>query len=327
MRDDAMRDFNAAALFTAVAEHGSFSEASRRLGVPLSTLSRRISELERTLGTRLLERSSRHLRLTDLGHVYLEHCRRAIEAFDQGEREIGERHTEVAGTLKISAPPNVAEVLILPLVLQFREAYPKATVRLFVTDRRVGLVEDGVDMAFRVGELEDSALVSRRLMTYRHVLVAAPSYLRRRSAPNTPADLADHEVVAFAQWHQPAVWTLQGADGSISIEPSPVIAVNDYSTIVDAAYSGHGIAKLPSILCRHALETGDLVEILPGWRFPEVDLSVVYPSRRQLPRLVRLFIDFTVENIAQSLDNRTGPEAAGPVSVLTAATGTVLPRA
>jgi len=318
-----MRDFNAAALFVAVAEHGSFSEASRRLGVPLSTLSRRISELERALGTRLLERSSRHLRLTDLGHVYLDHCKRAIEAFDLGEQEIGERHSEVVGTLKLSGPPNVAEVLILPLVLKFREAYPKARVRLFVTDRRVGLVEDGVDVAFRVGELEDSALVSRRLMTYRHVLVAAPAYLRRRSAPNSPADLADHEIVAFARWHEAPVWTLQGSDGQISIEPPAAIAANDYSTVVDAAYRGHGIAKLPSILCRHALDTGDLVEILPGWRFPQVDLSVVYPSRRQLPRLVRLFIDFAVAEIGEPLESRS--TSGSPVSILTAATGSDKP--
>ena len=148
-----MPDLNSMALFAKVAEHNSFSETSRRIGVPVSTVSRRIGELEKSLGVRLIERSTRKLRLTDLGQEFYQYCRRGLEEFDAGTLLINHRQSEVAGTLRISSPPSLSDGFLIPLVSMFQDRYPKAVFKILVTDRRVDLIEDGVDLALRVHNL------------------------------------------------------------------------------------------------------------------------------------------------------------------------------
>lgn len=311
-----MADLNAMALFARVAEHRSFSEASRRAGVPVSTVSRKIAKLERDLGVRLLERSTRRLRLTEIGEEYYAYCTRAMQELDAGALMIGERRDEVSGLLRLSVPPSLERCLIVPLVAGFQARYPKARLRLWVTHRKLNLIEDGVDLAFRVGELRDEGLISRRLLTYRHILLAAPGYLAKAGAPRNPGALDGHRLIAFADWFAEARWTFIKNGRSKTRQVQSTIAVNDYNAVAAAAEAGLGIAELPAFMARPALQAGRLAEVLPGWDFspfavPEIVLSAVYPSNRNLPRLVRLFLDHCVENIVEAARGGGRVKAAG----------------
>lgn len=297
-----MPDLNAMALFARVAEHKSFSEASRRAGVPVSTVSRKVAKLERDLGVRLLERSTRRLRLTEIGEEFHRYCARAMEELEAGTSMIGERRAEVSGLLRLSVPPSLERCLIVPLIAGFQARYPKARLRIWVTHRKLNLIEDGVDLAFRVDELRDEALISRRLLTYRHVLLAAPGYLAKAGSPNDPDDLDDHRLIAFADWFAEPRWRLIRNGRLKTRAVQGTLQMNDYNAVAAAAEAGLGIAELPSFMAAPALEAGRLIEVLPDWAFtpfsgPEVVLSAVFPGARNLSRLVRLFLDHCVENI------------------------------
>lgn len=293
-----MLDLNAMALFAKVVEHKSFSEASKRLGVPISTVSRKVSQLEKNLGVRLLERSTRRHRLTDIGQHYYEYCRRALEEFEAGMSMINDRQEEVSGTLRLSIAPSLADALAVPLIAAFQAAHPKAVVRLWVTDRRVDLIEDGVDLALRVGELADSSLAARELLRYRHLLVASPGYLAAAGVPKRPQELRNHRLVAFANLHRNVVWHLTKQKHSAKVLLDSAMTLNDYAGIRRAVEMNLGIAEFPSILCRDAIADGTMVEVLPGWQFAPTKLSAVYSGDRNIPRLVRLFKDFCITHIA-----------------------------
>ncbi len=293
-----MWDFNAMALFAKVVEHKSFSEASKRLGVPISTVSRKVGQLERDLGVRLLERSTRRHRLTDIGRHYYEYCRRALEEFEAGTAMINDRQAEVSGTLRLSVAPSLADALAVPLIAAFQATYPKAVIRLWVTDRKVDLIEDGVDLALRVGELADSRLAARELLRYRHLLVASPDYIAAAGMPRRPRDMRDHRLIAFANLHQGIVWQLVKHRNIARIPIEGALTLNDYAGIRRAVEMNLGIAEFPSILCGEAVAAGAMVEVLPDWRFAPTKLSAVYSGDRKIPRLVRLFKDFCVAHIA-----------------------------
>jgi len=293
-----MLDLNAMALFVKVVEHKSFSAASKRLGVPISTVSRKVSRLEKDLGVRLLDRSTRRHRLTDIGQDYYAYCQRALEEFEAGTLMINDRQREVTGTLRLSVPPNLADALAIPLIAAFQSSYPKAVVRLWVTDRKVDLIEDGVDLALRVGELADSSLTARELLRYRHLLVAAPAYLAAAGTPKHPQDLCRHRLIAFATLHQNIVWRLAKRQNTVMVPLDGAMTLNDYAGVRRAVEMNLGIAEFPSILCGEAITTGTMVEVLPGWRFPPTKLSAVYSGERRTSRLVRLFKDFCVAHIA-----------------------------
>jgi DNA-binding transcriptional LysR family regulator len=208
-----MTDLNSLALFAKVVEAGSFSEAARRLKMPISTVSRRIAELEDQLGVRLLERSTRNLRLTELGAEVLEHAVRSAELNEAVESVVSNRLSDVSGTLKLSAPPSVSDTLLTPLVTAFQASYPNVRVQILVTERLVDLIAEGVDLAFRLGALKDSCLVARRVLTYRHQLVASPSYLKTYRPPNEPRDLLDHRLLTFSHWKPENSWTFVHKNG------------------------------------------------------------------------------------------------------------------
>jgi len=292
-----MIDKNAMALYVKVVENNSFSRAARREGVPVSTVSRKISELERALGARLLERSTRKLRMTEIGQDYYERCRRGLEEFETANLMVTDQQAEVSGRLRLSAPPSISDVIIIPLIKAFQVLYPKAIVNCLVTDRYVSHIEDGIDLSLRVGDLKDSSLVARRLLRYRSVLVASPAYLDKAGAPNHPSELALHALVAFSSWEPTVTWVLEKLGEAHKISVQPRIAINDYTGVQSAVIDGLGISEIPSIICGQNLIDGSLVEVMPDWRFAPTTLSVIYPSNRNVSRLVRLFKDFCAENI------------------------------
>ncbi len=292
-----MIDKNAMALYVKVVENNSFSRTAHREDIPVSTVSRKISELEKALGVRLLERSTRRLRMTEIGQDYYERCRRGLEEFETANLMVSDQQAEVSGRLRLSVPPSLSDVVIIPLIEAFQALYPNAIVNCLVTDRHVNHIEDGIDISLRVGDLTDSSLVARRLLRYRSVLVASPGYLERAGAPSHPTELSLHALIAFSRWEPTVSWLLYNNGETHKIIVEPRIAINDYTGVQSAVINGLGISEIPQILCGPGLQDGRLVEVMPKWQFAPVTLSVIYPSNRNLSRLVRLFKDFCVERI------------------------------
>ena len=285
------------ALYVKVVENNSFSRTAHREDIPVSTVSRKISELEKALGVRLLERSTRRLRMTEIGQDYYERCRRGLEEFEAANLMVNDQQAEVSGRLRLSVPPSLSDVVIIPLIEAFQALYPNAIVNCLVTDRHVNHIEDGIDISLRVGDLTDSSLVARRLLRYRSVLVASPGYLQRAGAPGHPNELSLHALIAFSRWEPTVTWLLYNNGETHKIIVEPRIAINDYTGVQSAVINGLGISEIPSILCGQRLQDGSLVEVMREWQFAPVTLSVIYPSNRNLSRLVRLFKDFCVDRI------------------------------
>jgi DNA-binding transcriptional LysR family regulator len=289
-----MTDLNALVIFAKVVEAKSFSEAARRLRMPVSTVSRRVSELEDQLGVRLLDRSTRALRLTDLGSEVLEHAQRSAEASEAVENIVSNRQSNVTGTLRLSAPPNISDTLISPLVLAFQASYPNVRVQILIAERYVDHIGDGVDIVFRLGALKDSSLVARRILTYRHQLVASPDYLKICEPPETPQDLLGHRLIAFSYWRPESRWTFIHANDKDeeTVTFQPHLSMNDFTGLTPALLAGGGIGDLPPIVQPELMRDGRLVEVMPQWRFRTQHLSLVHLGNRNMPRPVRLFKEF-----------------------------------
>ena len=285
-------DKNAMAQYVKVVEAGSFSKAAASEGLPVSTLSRKIAELEKALGVRLLERSTRQLRMTDIGRDYFELCRRGLTEFEAADALMTDRRTEISGRLRISVPPSMSDLVIVPLFAAFQKAYPNAVVHCLVTERDVDHIADGVDVSLRVGHRHDSSLVAPTVAILRPRLVASPRYLADIEALTHPQEIAPHVNVAFSRWERPVQWTLCCGDDTVHVKPEPRLALNDYAGVQQSVVDGLGISEVPSFICDAALNDGRLVEVLPEWRFATITMAATYPSNRYLSPLVRAFKDF-----------------------------------
>jgi len=291
-----MADLNSLVVFAKVVEANSFSEAARRLKMPISTVSRRITELEDQLGVRLLERSTRSLRVTELGAEVLEYAVRSVELRETVTSIVSNRLSDVSGTLRLSAMPSVSDTLLTPLVTAFQTSYPNVRIQILITDRFVDHIAEGVDMVFRLGALGDSSLVARRLLTYRHQLVASPAYLSNREAPKTPQDLLDHRLLAFSHWKPEGSWTFVHTNGrnKQTLKFHPHLSMNDFAGLAPALLAGAGIGELPPVVQPHLIQEGRLVEVMPDWRFRTFDLSLVHLGNRNISKPCRLFKEFAI---------------------------------
>ena len=298
---DQTPDLNAMVLFARVLQHGSFSKAARRTGTPVSTLSRKVSALERQLGVRLLERTTRAVNPTDSGREFFLYCEQIVDALDDAQAALKNRQVEVAGTLRLAAPPSLSDVLLIPLVEGFLRRYSKVAVKVLVTDRHLDLVQDEVDISLRVGPQPATSLVFRRLLRYRHILVAAPAYLAGAEALDEPADLTRHRLLGFTKWFDETIWTLSNGSRTARVPARLWLGINDYAGVIRAAVAGMGVAEIPSIVCQRELSHGHLVPVMVDWRFEEVDLSAYYLSRRHPSRIVELFLGHCVAHAEKVL--------------------------
>ena len=305
-------DINAMMLFARVLQHGSFSEAARRTGTPVSTLSRKISALERQLGVRLLEQTTRAVNPTDSGREYSLYCEQIVEALDSAHAALEKRQVQVSGTLRLAAPPSLSDVLVIPLVEGFLRRYPDVAVKVLVTDRHLDLVQDEVDVSLRVGPQPASSRVFRRLLRYRHILVAAPAYLSGARVLETPADLAHHRLLGFTKWFDETTWTLSNGTRTERVPATLSVGINDYAGVVRAAVAGMGVAEIPSIVCQHELSLGHLVPVLAHWRFEEVDLSAYYLTRRHPSRIVELFLGHCAAHAEKVSRSMASPRVEQP---------------
>ena len=289
-------DMNALLVFAKVVDAGSFSKASRQLDMPLSTVSRRVADLEDALGLRLLERSTRRISVTDVGLEILEQAKTILGASEALEAIVSDKQTAVSGLVRLSAPPSVSDTLITPLVCAFQTSYPNVQVQVFVTDRIVDLISEGMDLAVRLGNLKDSSLVAVSLLSYRHMLVASPGYRDSVKMPQSPDELLKHRLFAFYHNTASTRWTLVRADRSETktIGFIPALAMNDYAGLTAALLAGGGIGDLPPVVQPELLRQGRLVEVMPEWRFRTLQLSLVHLGNRHIARPVRLFKELAI---------------------------------
>jgi DNA-binding transcriptional LysR family regulator len=291
-----MTDLNSLIIFARVMEANSFSEAARRLKMPTSTVSRRIAELEEQLGVRLIERSTRRLRLTGVGSEVLMHAQRSAELSDAVDNIASDHQSNVSGLLRLSAPPSISDSLIAPLVGAFQAAHPNVRVQVYVSERFVDHIAEGIDLAFRVGAITDASLVAQKILTYRHQLVASPAYFETCKPPAMPHDLLGHKLLAFSRWKAEYLWTLTNANGNEeTLSIHPYFSMNDYAGLASALVAGVGIGELPPLVQPELLREGRLVEVMPKWRFRTVNLWLAHLENRYITRPVRIFKGFAAE--------------------------------
>jgi DNA-binding transcriptional LysR family regulator len=281
--------------FVTVVNLGSLRKAAERLGTSSATVSRRLSQLEAELGVRLVERTTRSLRVTDLGHAFHARCARGLEAIEEAHDLVAARQERVAGTVRLSTAPTLGP-LLLGVIAAVRAAHPEIQVLLVETERHLDLHHDDVDLVVRVGAVSDERLVARRLGAYPHVLVASKEYVARAGAPATPEDLESHAIVAFGGKRRFSGWELVPVHGGENVRVSvrPGLSTNDYTTLTHAVRRGMGIGELPAVL---AGERASLVRILPQWTLREVPLHLIFPADRLLSRAVRAVIDGIVAQV------------------------------
>ncbi|MFY0681586.1 MAG: LysR family transcriptional regulator [Thalassovita sp.] len=293
-----MHSLDAVAVFAQVAHHQSFSGAAKALGMPLSTVSRKVSELEMDLSITLIDRSKRQIRLTGAGNTYYELCRKGLETLNLADRVMRDRHTDTTGTITITVPPNLTEILFLKAIETFQIRHPKACVRVLVSERLLDFVDDGVDLSFRVAPPSQPDLKVRTLLRYRHRLLATPNYIATASSPKTPVELSAHRLIGFGFHERRSVnWKLSKGATTHSLQPEPILTINDYAAIKTAIQASHGIGELPEPMCVQALKSGQLIEVLPEWRFPQIKLYAVYSGRAPVTKLARMFLDTLVKEI------------------------------
>ena len=292
-------DLNSLMVFAKVVEVNSFSGAARRLKMPVSTVSRRIAELEDQLGVRLLERSTRSMRLTDVGAEVLQHAQHSAELSEAVDGIVSNHLADVSGVLRLSAPPSISDSLLAPLIGAFQASYPNVRVQVLITERIVDQIAEGVDLSFRVRELEDSSLVARRVLTYRHQLVASPVYLQKCKPPKSPRDLPAHRLLAFSFWKPENTWRFTHVNGKDkdTLTFQPYLSINEYAGLVTALLAGTGIGDLPPIVQPHLMREGRLVEVMPKWHFQTFNLWLVHLGNRYLPRPVRVFKEFAFQMV------------------------------
>jgi DNA-binding transcriptional LysR family regulator len=290
--------------FVEVARVQSFAQASRHLERHVSAVSRAVAALENRLGVRLLQRTTRRVMLTDAGRDYFKRCETLLAELDGADAEARERAASLRGTLRVSAATGAGQSLISPIVPEFLAAHPAVTLDLQLTNRYVDLVEEGYDLALRVGTLAaDSRLVVRKLAATRRVLVASPGYLESRGSPRAPAQLAQHACLVLDIGDRPRRWELQRGRTHVAIDVRGPLHSNNSFLLLTACREGSGISLLPASVASADVRVGALHRVLPGWASVEQGIYAVYPSARFIPVKVRTFVEFVAARLRGSGEN------------------------
>jgi DNA-binding transcriptional LysR family regulator len=285
----------------AAVETGSLSAASRKLGMPLATVSRKVSELEEHLRTRLLNRSSRRLTLTEPGRDYVVSCKRILEDIAEAERVASGEYRAPRGDLVITGSIVFGRLHIMPVVLDFLKAYPDINVRLMLSDRVVNLLEEQVDVAVRIGELPDSSLVATRLGSIRKIVCASPAYFEKHGTPRSPDDLAAHHCICFEGLTAPDRWSFVQAKAAISVAVRSRLIVNTADTAIDAAIASIGVTRVLSYQIADAMRAGLLSIALRDYEPSPLPVSLVTIGQSPLPLKLRAFLDFAAPRLKTRL--------------------------
>jgi DNA-binding transcriptional LysR family regulator len=287
-----MDKLGAMRVFVRIADAGNLSAAGRQLGLSLTSVSRQLMALEEALGTTLVERTTRHLALTESGRLYYERAKQILEEVAEMEGGLTMRTGIASGRLHVSAPSLLGRLRLAPMLPGFLAEQTGVSVDLMLVDRPVRLAEEGIDVALRVGALEDSGLIVRKLDDIQLVVCAAPGYLRRRGEPATPDDLVEHDCLGFGDVPGVAEWSFQ--DGAVrrSLRIPTRLCTNDFDALVSAALAGAGLVRVPSWQVAHYVADGRLRIVLEAYQRPSTSLSILTPRTRLLLPKVRAFVDF-----------------------------------
>ncbi|MCA8866013.1 MULTISPECIES: LysR family transcriptional regulator [unclassified Halomonas] len=277
--------------FVRVAELGSYTRAAEALDLSRTRVSRQVMALEETLGARLIQRTTRRLHLTEAGERYLVRAQGILQALDEAAAEVGQGTSDVRGRLRVNGPMSFGTRYLAPLVAQFMQAHPALEVRLDLNDRRVDLLEEGYDLAIRIGSLPDSSLVARRLTRCRLLFCASPEYLSIHGEPRSVKDLAEHRCLRYRSGQQSADWQI----ATQSLTVNGPLESNNGDVLTHVAEAGLGIAQQPSFLVTESIASGRLVPILANEPPVRLDVHALYPARRYLPAKVERFIDLLTE--------------------------------
>ncbi|MBZ9671591.1 LysR family transcriptional regulator [Mesorhizobium sp. ES1-3] len=300
-----MDRLEAMSLFVAAAEGGSLSAAARRSDVPLATVSRKVSELERHLKTRLLNRSTRRLTLTDAGHAYLAACRRILEEVGDAERTAGGEYSAPTGELIITAPIVFGRLHVLPVVTEFLAAFPLVDIRLTLSDRISQLAEDHIDLAVRIGRLPDSRMVAIRVGSIGHVVCASPAYLALHGIPRTPGELDTHSCITFEGLGSLATWTFTVDKADFIVPVRSRLRVNTAEAAIDAAIAGVGLTRVLSYQIVAAIRSGTLRPVLGDFEPEPWPVNLVHAGQGRLPVKLRAFLDFAAPRLRERLAQAT----------------------
>jgi DNA-binding transcriptional LysR family regulator len=282
-------------IFTRIAETGSFSSVAREMGATQPAVSRQIAALETHLGARLFQRSTRSLTLTEDGRELMTHARAVIEAVEATEAAIGRRRISPAGLVRLGCPGVFGRLYVAPRLHLLLARYPELSVDLSMSDQVVDMVQEGLDLSIRVGEVQDASLVARRIGSTTAIAVASEAYLARVGEPLHPTDLERHECIIFNRIPTPETWNFEGADGKFAVPIAGRFRTNGIEAVIEAALAGIGVALVPMWMMQGDMMGTRLRPILQAWRPPRRPISVVYPSRRFLAPRTRAVIDFLVD--------------------------------
>jgi DNA-binding transcriptional LysR family regulator len=302
-------DFEAWALFAAVAEQGSFAAAARHHGLSVPTVSRAVARLEARLGAALFHRTSRRLSLSALGQEALGQALALVAAAGAMEERLGEASATPSGVIRLAAPLEFGRTNIAPLLPEFLDRHPQVEIDLDFNDAKVDIVASGFDIVLRIGRLADSSLIARRLCAVQRIPVASPTYLARHGTPRHPADLAGHNCLIYTNVTPPDVWQFIGQGGSqYSVTVMGSLRANSAAALQPATLGGLGISLQPDFATAEALARGDLVALLPDWQAPPLGLHLITPPSPLRPLRVRLLMDHLAERLRQPSWSQSVPD-------------------
>jgi DNA-binding transcriptional LysR family regulator len=292
-----MLDLNEVRMFVQVVRSRSFAEAARRMSVPPNTLSRRIRQLEATLGTRLMQRSTRKLTLTASGHAFFERCAAAVDGVLEAGRDLVGGGHRPSGTVRVAAPADFLDLFRAEWVSEFLDRYPEVRLDFVLSDARADLIEEAIDVAFRGGSSQESRSAFRQITAQYFNLVASPAYVAARGAPATLQELAKHDCLTVSSRQSRVSWTLQGPAGDEEVMVSGRFSANSARILMKGCVAGLGIALLPSMLIMAELRSGGLVRVLPTYRREGAHFNVILPSRQQVPAAVAVLVEFVMTRL------------------------------
>lgn len=285
-------------IFVRVAESGSLSATAERMNIAKSAVSRRLAELESRLGVQLLHRTTRRISLTESGRHYFQQAQRLLTDLEEVEQSVASEHTNLRGLLRLAAPLSFGIKHLAPLLDQFMLQHPDVHLELNLDDRTVNLLEEGLDLAIRIGMLADSTLMTRRLATVRHVVCASPQYLEKYGEPHSPEELKHHAALNYSNMPESQLWQfVLPNDKTLSVRPPVRLRANNGDVLLQAAIDGLGVLVSPDFICHDAISQGLLKPVLVNYPQPDMHVYVIYPAQRHLPRRVRALIDFLVNKL------------------------------
>jgi DNA-binding transcriptional LysR family regulator len=284
------------ALFVEVARARSFTRASAASGIPIATLSRRIAGLEKRIGIRLFERTTRRLALTEPSKRYLERCERIVQEAGVAHEALNEAAQRLTGHLRISMPVEFGLTIVAPIIDEFARRYPEITVDADLSSRPANFVDENVDVSIRLGEIRDPSLIARRLGTAARLFYASPAYLARRGEPRHPTELVEHDCILQSYMAQPGIWRLVSGGAAIDVDVHGRFSTNNVSMTLKFAEQGHGVAALSPPIAQPAYDSGAVRQVLVDWSLPPAPVHAVMTSRL-LPAKVRAFVDFLASRL------------------------------